>query len=37
MDQKGDITHEDLKTVQRGMEEAAKKVAHTTQSDRQKR
>ena len=34
MDQKGDVQPEDLKTIQRGIEEAAEKITHTT-PDRQ--
>ena len=30
MDQKGDVQNEDLKTIQRGTEEEAKKIGHTT-------
>ena len=35
MDQK-DEAHEDLETIQRGIEEAAKKITYTTKFDRQK-
>ena len=36
MDRKGGAQKEGLETIQRQIEEAAKKVAHTTKSDRQK-
>ena len=32
MDQKGEAQNEDLETIQRGIEEVAKEIAHTTQS-----
>ena len=36
MDEREDAQKEDTDTIQRGIEYAAKKIAHTTQSDRQK-
>ena len=36
MDQKDDVQNEDLDTVHRCIEDATKKIYHTTQADRQK-